>query len=102
MRVVASVRRFVSAAAQSAEIDRFFAARVTSLPSFLRALAALRTKPLAFLGFAAFWAPRSIRLLALSNSWVIVVGIAWPWQTGVWRPAPRKMHCADSKPVTWV
>src|SRR5262249_24640351 len=76
VRVVASVSRLVSAAAQSAEIVRFFAARVTSLPSFLSTLAALRTKPFAFLEFAAFCAPRSIRPFALSNSWVIDVGIA--------------------------
>jgi len=91
----------VSAAAQSGEIVRFFAARVTSLSSFLRAFAALRTKPLAFLGLAgSLCAPRSIRPRAVSKSRVMVVGIDWPWQTGAWRPAPRKMQRAASKPVS--
>jgi hypothetical protein len=34
------------------------------------------------------------------KSRVMVVGIAWPWQTGAWRPLPRKMQRAESKPVT--
>ena len=71
------------------------------MPSFLRAFSALRTNPLAFFWLAgALCAPRSIRSRAVPKSRVMVVGIDWPWQTGAWRPLPRKTQRAESKPVT--